>query len=72
MAALTATALAALRRVHRATARRWITDARRSTAPDAYPVVTVQVTAGNGARIDAPALVVPDAVVDRWRSEAAP
>ena len=68
MAHLTATMLASLRGVDRATARRWIADARRS--PDAYPVERVTVTGGNGARLSAQALVVPDDVVALWRREA--
>ena len=68
MAHLTATMLADLRGVHPATARRWIADARRS--PDAYPVASVAVVGGNGARLSAPALVVPDEVVALWRREA--
>lgn len=70
MVTLTATALAAERRCHRATARRWIADARRDTSGAAFPVVEVTVTGGNGARITAPALVVPDEIVAMWRREA--
>ena len=68
MAHLTASMLAALRRVHVATTRRWIAEARRS--PDAYPVEPVEVVGGNGARITAYAIVVPDDVVALWRREA--
>jgi len=70
MALLTAQALASVRRRHPATARRWIADARRDTSGAAFPVVEVTVTGGNGARITAPALVVPDEVVAMWRREA--
>ena len=74
MAHLTATMLAAVRRVHAATARRWIAAARARLAADpqadAYPVEEVEVVAGNGARLSASALVVPDEVVALWRREA--
>lgn len=74
MAHLTATMLADLRGVHPATARRWIAAARARRAADphadAYPVEDVAVTGGNGARLSAPALVVPDDVVALWRREA--
>ena len=74
MVPLTATALAALRRVHPATARGWIADARRRAADpaaDVYATTTVAVLAGHGATLDAHALLVPADVVARWRSEAA-
>ena len=71
MAHLTATALASARGVHPATARRGIADARRDTSGGGFPVVEVTVVGGNGARIPAPALDVPDEIVAMWARQAA-
>lgn len=65
MALHTARSLAAQHGVALRTAQRWIARAlvalAADPAADAYPVVTVDVAAGRGARSKARALVMPDA-----------
>ena len=60
MAIITLRALAAQRGVTLRTAQRWAAAALRDTSGAAYPVVGVTVPGGQGARIAARAMDLPD------------